>query len=165
MEQGYRNWVSTVDWRRDIPHYYGDYVRSFFIATAVLSFIATPLWGDLLPFGIIPQVGAAVLLVILAGVTTARNMPIMVLNAVYAAISVILLESYAIKLYHAQSTQLFIAREAGVLLMLAALYFSVKTVRAMLTGKLGHEDTALEFDDEAQPVINVAHPGDTFDPM
>jgi hypothetical protein len=88
----------------------------------------------------------------------------MIANATVAGVSVVLLESFAVLLHHAQSTQLFLAREAGVLLMLAALYFSVKTLRGMLTGKIGHQDTPLEFDEVNEPAL-PARPAMTFDPM
>lgn len=154
MENRYSSWRSSLAWDKDIPHYYGDYVRSLFIAMAVLSFVVMPIWGDLLPLGVVAQIGASVLLVLLAGFTSARNLYLMIVNATVAAVSVILLESYAVLLHPVQSMQLFIAREAGVLIMLAALYFSVKTVRAMVSGKIGHADTPLEFDqsEEADPV-------------
>lgn len=150
-------------WQQDIPHYYGDYVRSLFITMAILSFIAMPLWGSLLPLGIIPQVGAALLLVLLAGLTTAKNLPIMLVNATVSAVSVVLLETFAILLQHTQSIQLFLSREAGVLLMLGALYFSVKTVRAMMSGKLGHTDSPLEFEEPMETApASLPVP---FDPM
>lgn len=165
MENGYNSWRSTVSWSQGIPHYYGDYVRPLFIGMAVLSFVATPLLGDLLPFGIIPQIGASLLLVLLAGLTTPRSFSVMLVNATVAGLSVLLLETFAIMLHHAQSTELFLAREAGVLLMLGALYFSVKTLRAMMSGKLGHNDTPLEFDDTAEPVVPEASHLQPFDSM
>lgn len=165
MEKGYSSWKSTIGWSRDIPHYYGDYVRSLFIATAILSLVAMPAVGNLLPealVSIFAQVGAALLLILLAGLTSPRSFIIMLANAVIAAVSVVLLESFAILLRQIDSVQLFVAREAGVLLMLAALYFSVKTVRGMMSGKIGHSDTPLEFDDTAEPAIPEA-PQPPFD--
>jgi Ni/Fe-hydrogenase subunit HybB-like protein len=164
MENGYSSWRSTIAWSQEIPHYYGDYVRPLFIAMAVLSFVAMPLWGDLLPVGIIPQVGASLLLVLLAALTSARNLPVMLVNATVAGVSVVLLETVAIVRHHVDTTPLFLAREAGVLLMLAALYFGVKTIRSMLTGKIGHQDSPLEFDETAEPIV-PPHPEMTFDPI
>lgn len=165
MENGYNSWRSSLDWGGGIPHYYGDYVRSLFIATAVLSFVALPLWGELVPFGIIAEVGAALLLVLLAALTTARNLQVMLINATVAAVSVVLLETYAVLLHAQQPMQLFLAREAGVLLMLAALYFSVKTARGMISGKIGHKDTPLEFDEpiEPSPPLNTHSSGDSME--
>ncbi len=157
MENGYSSWKSSLSWSDGIPHYYGDYVRTFFIAMAILSFVAIPLVGDLLPLGIIPEVSAALLLVLLAALTSARNLPVMLINATVSGVSVVLLESFAILLQHSQSTQLFLAREAGVLLMLGALYFSVKTVRAMMAGKIGHADSSLEFDEVENVMVSDEH--------
>lgn len=163
MQDGYNTWRSSLDWSGNIPHYYGDYVRSLFIAMAILSFVAMPLWGSLVPLGIALEVGAALLLVLLAGLTTPRSLYVMLINATVSAVSVVLLETFAITLGTEQSMQLFLAREAGVILMLAALYFSVKTARAMLSGKLGRKDTPLEFDENATPgpaPVRASHPSD-----
>jgi hypothetical protein len=157
MENGYTTWKSSFWFGDGIPHYYGDKVRQLFIGTAVLSFVVMPLWGDLLPFvGIIPQVGAGLLLVLLAGFTSARNVLVMIANATVSAISILLLESSAIALQNTgmYKSELFLARELGVLLMLGALYFSIKTVRAQLSGKLGHFDSPLEFDETA-PLVGI----------
>lgn len=153
MENGYSSWKSSLLFGDGIPHYYGDTVRQLFIATAVLSFIVVPLWGDLLPFvGVVPQVAAALLLVLLAGFTSAHNQLVMIANATVSGVSVLLIESTAIALrgQGEHASALFYAREAAVLLLIAALYFSIKTIRAMMTGKLGHADTSLEFDEPIQ---------------
>jgi hypothetical protein len=166
MQNGYTSWQATLASGRDIPHYYGDYVRPLFIAMAVLSFVVTPLWGDMLPFGIIAQVGASLLLVVLAGLTNAKSLRIMLVNATVAGVSVVLLESYAIILRSVgpHQNELFLARELGVILMLVALYFSVKTARSMLTGKIGHPDSPLEFD-EQEVTVEEVHTPEPFDPM
>jgi uncharacterized membrane protein YjjP (DUF1212 family) len=152
MKNGYTNMKSSLWFGESIPHYYGDYVRAFFIAMAGLSFVVTPLWGDLLPFGVVAQVAASLLLVLLAGLTSPRGYFVMIANATVAAVSILLLESAAIILrtLGPNATQLFMAREAGVLLLLGALYFSVKTIRAMMAGKLGHMDSPLEFTEDEE---------------
>lgn len=148
MENGYTAWKSSFWFGDGIPHYYGDKVRQYFIAASVLSFVGMPLWGKLLPFlGTLPQVGAALLLILLAGFTSPRNILLMIANATIAGVSVLMLESTAI-IYEglgAHPTELFFAREAVVLLLIGALYYSIKTVRAMMAGKLGHPDSPLEF--------------------
>lgn len=117
-------------------HYYGDRVRELFVGAAFLSFIAMPLWGNILPFGTFTQICAGLLLVLLAGLTDPKNQLVMVLNALYAGASVLLLESAAITLRTTESWQLFGVREAASLILLIAFYFSVKTVRAMSLGKI-----------------------------
>lgn len=134
----------------DIPHYYGDYVRTLFVAVAVLSSVAIPVLGDLLPFGTAVQVLSALLLVLLAGLTHPHSIILFMYNIAVSAIGVVLLESAAISLYHTDSFELFLAREAAALLMLFAFYFSVKTLRAMSAGKLGKLDRPWEFEDSKE---------------
>jgi hypothetical protein len=113
-------------------HYYGDYVRQIFVACAVLMAIALPLWGNLLPsFPVFIEVSAIVVLVALAGLTTPRSKIIMMINAVLAGVGALLLEYAAIINYSDETFLIFTAREAVAVLLLFALYFSVKTVRAM----------------------------------
>jgi hypothetical protein len=123
-----------------ISHYYGDWVRRLFLVSALLSFVAIPVWGDLLQFGTFTQVSAGLLLVLLAGLTNPRTKGVMMLNSLFAAISVLLLESTAIIFRTSESWPLFIAREISGLLMLIAFYFSVKTLRAMSLGNIGKRD-------------------------
>ena len=149
MNNGYTNMKDSLWLGEGISHYYGDYVRSFLIAAAALSFITIPLWGDLLPFGVVTQVGASLLLVLLAGLISPRAPYVMIAVATVSAVSILLLESAAIMLKGEgeNATALFLSREGCVLLLLGALYFSVKTVRGMMAGKMGHSDTPLEFYD------------------
>lgn len=146
MEKGYSVWKSTLP-AHGIPHYYGDTVRTLFIVVAILSFVAMPLWGELVPFaGTIPQVAAPLLLVFLAGLTSAKNELVMIANATVAGISVILLEIAAVLYRSGENVlELFLIRELSAVLLLFALYYALKTIRAMRSGKLGHLDTPLEF--------------------
>lgn len=115
-----------------VVHYYGDYVRQIFIASAVIMAVALPLWGSLLPnFPIIVEVTMIVVLVALAGLTSPRSKLIMTINALLSGIGAILLEYAAITNYSSDSFMIFTAREAAAILLLFALYFSVKTIRAM----------------------------------
>lgn len=153
MANGYSVWKSSIPAGHEIPHYYGDYVRLLFIATAMLSLVALPLWGNLIPFvSIYLQVGAPLLLVLLAGLTSARNLYAMLANATVSGVSALLLEFAAImySMSGPHGVELFIAREVAVLLMLCSLYFSIKTIRAMESGKLGRTDSPLEFVDETE---------------
>jgi len=131
----------------DIPHYYGDYVRVLFVAVAVLSAVAVPVFGDLLLFGTLTQVLCALLLVLLAGLTHPHSAMLSLYNSVVSAIGVILLQSAAISLYSADSFELFLTREVAALLLLFAFYFSVKTLRAFAQGKLGKVERPWEFED------------------
>src|SRR3990167_10612333 len=137
----------TFTWS-NIPHYYGDYIRQFFLAAAAISLLVIPLWGDLLPFGTLVQVGSTVVLVLLAGLTNPHGRGILFLDAAVAGLGLLLLEAAAITFYQTQPFMLFVAREAVALLLLFAFYFSVKTVRAMSLRQVGHPFRVGEFDEK-----------------
>ena len=132
---------------RRISHYYGDYVRQLFVAAAAVTFIAIPLFGDLLPYGTFFQVACAIVAVLLGGLTNPHGKIVLWVDALFSGLGVLYLEATAITFYPTQSTELFLAREAAAILLLFAFYFSVKTVRSMSQGKVGHFFEAGEFDD------------------
>lgn len=169
MPDGYTVWKSRLA-ADDIPHYYGDVVRILFITTAVLSLVATPLWGYLLPFvSTIPQIIAPLLLVLLAGLTSARSQLVLIADATVSGVSILLLQTAAIYYQGVgnNAQALFAAREVAVLLMLIALYYSIKTVRAMASGKMGHLDSPLEFaedvEESVQPYVQESPKQDIAD--
>lgn len=129
----------------DIAHYHGDRVRELFLAGAVLSFVALPIWGNLLPFGTFVQVSAGLLLVLLAGLTNPHSKGVLMLDTLFSGLSVLLLESAAISLRATETWPLFIIREVSALLLLIAFYFCVKTLRAMSLGKIGKPGDPNEF--------------------
>ncbi len=114
-----------------IPHYYGDYVRQLFLASAILSAVAIPIWGDLIPFGTLFQITCSVVLVVLAGLMNPRSKLLMLSCIIFSTLGILVLENAAISLYSVQSFALFVVREITTLLLVFALYFSVKTFRAM----------------------------------
>src|SRR3989344_1476434 len=131
----------------DIEHYYCDYVRALFLAAAVLSSVAIPLFGDLLPFGTFAQVGCALLLVLLAGLTNPHSQMFMLYDAIVSGVGGFLLESTAISFYSADTVELFASREVAALALIFAFYFSIKTLRAMMLGKVGKVERPWEFED------------------
>lgn len=131
--------------KRSVPHYYGDPLRRLFVAIAVLSVVVIPLWGDLLPFGTFFELGGALFLVILAGLTNPHSPTVAIIDALVAGIGALLLETAAINFFHTQSIILFLVRETGAILFLFALYFAVKTMRAMLLKQVGHQTEQGEF--------------------
>ena len=70
----------------------------------------------------------------------------MVYDVVVSGLGVFLLESAAISFYAADTAQLFVAREVGALILLFAFYFSIKTLRAMMLGKVGKMERPWEFE-------------------
>ena len=131
----------------NIPHYYGDFVRLLFVATAALSFLAIPIWGQILPYGIVFEVIAGIVLVVLAGLTNPHSKWVMYWNILVSGLGAFLLEITAISLQPSSATMLLAIREVSVLLLITALYFSIKTARAMSQGKIGELPRPWEFED------------------
>lgn len=149
--QGEKSPAFSLTRRHDVPHYYGDVVRILFLAVAVISAIAIPIVGDLLPFGTLVQVGSALVLVLLAGLTNPHGRVVAALNTIVAAAGALLVESVAIARYAVDTLPLFMAREAAALIFLFAFYYSVKTLRAMMRGTIGKTERPWEFEDTADP--------------
>ena len=129
-----------------VYHFYGDVVRQLFIAAAILIGISVPFSGDI-PFAIFVGVPSIIILVVLAGLSNPHGKLILILTAVAAGAAVLIAETLAVYAYASDRLILFAILEAIVLLCLAAMYFSIKDVRAMMMNRIGHFDTAGEFDD------------------
>lgn len=128
-----------------IPHYHGDSVRVLFVLAAVLMFLVIPIWGPMLPFGLGTEVLAGVILILLAGFTSPHSPMVLWLDCFAAGAGAFLLE-FAAVVYRSQPGILLAVREIAALLLLAALYQSVKTVRAMAQGKVGELPRPWEFE-------------------
>ena len=145
MSDGYSDFKASEP-KPMIRHYYGDYIRFCFLAAAVVSFIALPLWGYLLPLGLVAQIAGGLILVLLAGLTNPHGKLIMVLNAVASGVGALLIEITAINYRAIDSLQLLIVREVEVVLLVLAFYFAVKTARSMFLHKVGEVERPWEFD-------------------
>lgn len=129
-----------------VAHYHGDEVRVLFVATTILSFIVIPIWGNILPFGLLTQIGVGIALVFLAGITNPHSAFFIIVDALVAGAGVFLLEVAAITLYQADPFMLFLSRELAGVMLLLALYYSVRTLRAMVQGKVGKFAQPKEFE-------------------
>ncbi|HWH16363.1 MAG TPA: hypothetical protein VNU25_02155 [Candidatus Paceibacterota bacterium] len=132
--------------RDSIPHYHGDKVRILFLATAAIGAVGIPFWGHLVPYGTLFEVLGGIVLIVLAGLANPRSRWVMVLSIIVAAFGVFLLEASAIAFHTRDPFELLVAREVTALLLGAALYFSVKTLRAMVQGRIGERPTPWEFE-------------------
>lgn len=130
-----------------ISHYYGDAVRQFFFGLAALITVCIPFSGNL-QLGLIVGIPSIVILVVLAGFTNPRGIVVMVANSIVAAVGVFLVEGIAIVTYGNGNYIPFALLECMSVLFIVALYFSVKTVRAMLAHQVGHNDQWHDFEDE-----------------
>lgn len=129
-----------------LPHYYGDYVRRLFISAAALMLVLAPflqgsLWLVTLPLDII----GALVLIILAALTHPKKELIMIANAAAAGIGLAASEVVALLAYGNGESLLFITREVLAFLFVLALYFSLKTLRAMRFQQVGKRELPGEF--------------------
>lgn len=129
-----------------VRHYYGDVARLLFILVAILIGISIPL-GDNFSAGVASGAPLIVLLVVLAGLTNPHGKIVLVLDAIVSLLGVMVAQTIALSYYANDNMTLFGIFEIMSLLLLIALYFSVKTVRAMMTNKIGHGSGVGEFDE------------------
>lgn len=129
-----------------VPHYYGDYIRSIFIIVGAFMLILAPFVSERAPQLLPIQVVSAVVLVLLAGLTSPTKEWVLILDAIAAGLGVIFFEFLALAAYNASAWFSFIALEGVAIAFLVALYFSIKTVRAMATGIIGKKPSFGDFD-------------------
>lgn len=129
-----------------LRHYYGDVVRTIFVAVAIMVGVIVPFSSDLTT-GVIVGAPAIVLLLVLAGLTSPHGRVVLALNAIAAGLGVVLTQAIALGAYARELYPLFAFLEFMSVLLMIALYFSVKTVRASVSHKIGKVDGLGEFDD------------------
>ena len=123
----------SVPPRRKLLHYHGDEVRVIFVINAILLIVAQSTGAEL-PFSTSGAVVAAVVLVVMAGITNPVVAWIHWANAFIALIGTLLFGTAAVAHYRAglsffDSSFMFI--EAITFLSLIALYFTTRTIRGI----------------------------------
>jgi hypothetical protein len=116
-----------------LTHYYGDIVRKLFFAAAILMLFGLPFFSERVPVPTIWSLVAIVTIGFLAGLTNpVKSFPAWV-NTIVSGIAVIIFEAFAVMTYRDIGPDvLFLANQALAILFLIALYFSTKTLRAMV---------------------------------
>lgn len=118
-------------------HYYGDVVRRLFTVAAIILGVTTPFVSGILPVPSYVAPLAAVGFIIVAGFTNPKLPWSAPLNFAVSVIGLLLFQYRATIDYLTLDgsfprTLLFIAEELLVVVLLIALYFSVKTFRSKL---------------------------------
>lgn len=120
-----------------LAHYYGDVVRKLFFAAAIVMLAGLPFFSDRLPVTTIWSLVAIVTIGFLAGLTNPVKQPPAWINTITAAIAVFIFEYFAVMTYQSYgSDMLFWSDQLLAILFLVALYFSTKTLRAMMIEQL-----------------------------
>lgn len=131
---------------KGISHYYGDTIRLLFVAAALLYAIAMPLWGDPLPFGTLPGIAVILILAFLAGITNPHSGVLMFLNVLVSGAGVFFLQAAAVWYFDLDPILLFMIREIIAIVLIFAFYYSVKSLRNMMVGKIGAAPKPGEFE-------------------
>lgn len=123
-----------------ISHYYGDAVRTLFIAAAVLMIVGAPFYSD--GYANVQYIILGVIAIVaLAALTNPRKILFAVFDAVAAGIGLCLYSLWALEGYRAEEPLAYVLRGAIAVIFLFTFYFSMKTLRAMMLHQVGkHED-------------------------
>ncbi len=135
---------------RSISHYYGDPARQFLIGAAILMLAASPFYGDDLRKEFPFEVVGALLLVTFAALVNPRRMWLSIGSAIVSGVGAAVYATWGILGYESVELVAFILRVAISVLLLAAFYFSVKTVRAFMLHQIGKRETIDEFDSDEE---------------
>lgn len=120
----------------------------FFVGIAAVMLVLAPFWDSALYVSIPVDIGSALVLVILAAMTHPKKEFVMLLNTIVAALGTAANEVLALVAYFGGSPLVFIGREAIVVGFIFALYFSLKTLRAMRLGQIGRREPPGEMREE-----------------
>ncbi len=114
---------------RDILHYYGDQVRVLLFIAGFIMLISLPFFKDLIPQPINFSIVAIVIVSFLAGLTNPKQVWTIYLDLVASLIGFLVFEYYAITNSGNLLNGFFVINQTLALLLLAAFYFSTKSLR------------------------------------
>jgi hypothetical protein len=130
----------------NVPHYYGDIVRQLLVIGAIAMILAAPWYTDalrtVLPFIIL----GALLSIALAAITNPHNKLIVMADVIASGFIALAYAAWALFSYDTSTWLEFGLRQGIALAFMIAFYFSTKTLRAMLLGKVGKYEEFDEFD-------------------
>ncbi len=115
-------------------HYYGDTVRSLFIAGAVCMALTLPMFSGDIAEPLQVSILGILIVSIAAGVTSPRYRWSATVNAIISICAVVIFESYAVNAYvHKTGTWFLFTNQILAFIFLLALYYAIKTMRGVLT--------------------------------
>ena len=121
-----------------VEHYYGDIIRKLFFIGSITILVTFPFFYNLLTYNRVLIFGGAILLILLAGLTSPKQRLVMLSNAVISFLAITFFEYYSVQFYLTDSESflkflLFIVNYFLAVNFLFAFYFSVKTLRGMFS--------------------------------
>ncbi len=129
--------LETIRNEKLLRHYYGDIVRFLFLVAAIIMLVTLPFLNPKLPVPVISSISIILAIGIFAGFTNPLQKPTALLNTIVSTIALVIFEYFAVKTYMESSfgNLMFFVNQILALIFLFALYYSTKTLRAMLIGK------------------------------
>lgn len=126
-------WESFKNEKRLTRHYYGDVVRFLFMLAAIIMLVTLPFLSNKLPVSTYVAILVILVIGVLAGITNPLQKWISALNVAISVGASSTFEYYAVKSFinYQVTTLYFITNQVLAFVFLFALYYSIKTVRAM----------------------------------
>lgn len=115
-------------------HYYGDLVRILFMTAAIIMIVTLPFLTPDLPIPFLISIFAILIIGILAGITNPLQKWTTITDTIISTIGLLVFEYFAVTTYIEKSyTNLFfITNQILAVIFLFALYYTTKTLRAMV---------------------------------
>ncbi len=132
-----------------VPHYYGDVVRWLFMTAAAVILLTHPFYANMLRIELPFTLAGAVILVALAALTNPHNKGVIAADVIAAGVGMVIYQGWALSQYDSSTILEFALRQVVAVLFMASLYFSLKTLRAMVLGKIGRKYEPGEFSKDA----------------
>ncbi|MEK7155966.1 MAG: hypothetical protein AAB734_03745 [Patescibacteria group bacterium] len=128
-----------------ISHYYGDYVRQIFMASAAIMLVFSPFLARTFPMALPFEIGGALIIAVLGALTNPARQMSLLANAIASGVGVVVYELLALNAFYSGAMIAFVEREALAIGFLFALYFSLKTLRNMVFHMVGRGDKYGDF--------------------
>lgn len=127
-----------------MKHYWGDATRQLLIVAAVIIMIGSPFLVDIFGPSLILNVIAVLIIVGFAALTNPRKRWVIMGDAVIAGVGVVIFGGSAVLSYQSLGLVSTAAYLGLGLVFLAAFYFAMKTLRAMLLQQVETDESLVE---------------------
>lgn len=126
----------------NLNHYYGDIVRGIFLVSAAVMLVGLPAVSVYLHISPTLSVFTVLILGLAAGFTNPKMISSAIINVIISSIGFVVFESYTVRIYGqaGDGQKYMLANLVLGLMFLLSIYFSVKTLRALLLQKADEKE-------------------------
>ncbi len=128
-----------------VPHYHGDTIQILFLIGGIIILATLPFFKNLLQIGTGFLPVFVVLLVLGGAIVNPFQRWVVTIDLVISAVAVILFEYAAVVGFGHDNFFLSVTRQVIAIVFLFALYYSGRTLRAMIMHQIGKKNGA-EYD-------------------